>query len=69
MAFILNDVTLGKTHNLATLTLHEDVGKPNRVVYVIVPLTSRVKLATVAQKKTLAKTLAKAALQAAAAAL
>jgi hypothetical protein len=69
MAFILNDLTLGKTHNLATLTLHENVGKQNRVVHVVVPITPRVKLMTVAQKKALAKTLAKAALQEAAAAL
>jgi len=68
MAFVLNDLTLGKTHNLATLTLHETVGKQNRVVHVVVPITSRVKLTT-AQKKTVAKTLAKAALQEAAAAL
>lgn len=68
MAFILHDVTLGKTHNLATLTLHETVGKQNRVVHVVVPLTPRVKLTT-AQKKTLAKTQAKAALQEAVAAL
>jgi hypothetical protein len=69
MAFILNDVTLGKKHNLATLTLHESVGKQNRVVFVVVPVTPRVKLATVAQKKALAKTLAKAALLDAATAL
>jgi hypothetical protein len=69
MAFILNDVTLGKTHNLATLTLHEAVGKQNRVVFVVVPITPRVKLSTVAQKKALAKTLAKAALLDAAGAL
>ena len=69
MAFILNDLTLGKTHNLATLTLHESVGKQNRVVHIVVPLTPRVKLTTTAQKKALAKTLAKAALLDAATAL
>ena len=69
MAYTLNDLTLGTKHNLATLTLHEVVAGQNRVVHVVVPLTPRVKLTTAAQKKALAKTLAKAALLDAAAAL
>jgi hypothetical protein len=68
MAYILNDLTLGKMHNLATLTLHETVAGQNSVVHVVVPITPRVKLTT-AQKKTMAKKLAKAALQEAATAL
>ena len=68
MSYILNDLTLGKTHNLASLTLHETVGKQNRVVHVVVPIIERVKLTT-AQKKAQAKKLAKAAMQEAAAAL
>lgn len=68
MAFIINDVTLDE-YNLAYVTLHETVGRQNRVAHVVVPLTSRLKLTTVKQKKSQAKRLAKAVLEEAAAAL
>lgn len=67
MAFILNDLSLGKI-GLATLTLHETVNGKNRVVHIIVPIAQPSRLTAAMQKKQ-AKTLAKAALQEAAAAL
>lgn len=68
MAFIINEVRLDK-HNLAYVTLHETVANHNRVVHVVVPLTSRTKLTTEKQKKSQAKRLAKAVLEEAASAL
>ena len=67
MAFMLNDVTIGAMPGLATVTLHETVKGQNRVVHVVVPMPhSRL---TPAMRKKQARSLAKAALQAAVAAL
>ena len=68
MPYTLNDISLGTKHNLATVTLHEAVAGQNRVVHIVVPIKERIKL-TAAQKKKQAKTVAKAALLDAAAAL
>ena len=67
MAFILNDITTSINPALAALTLHETVSGQNRVVYVVVPMTGNRQVATQRQKQ--AKTLAKAALRDALAAL
>ena len=68
MAFKLHDVTLGALPGLASLTLYETVKGKNRVVHIVVPIAQQSRL-TLAAKKKQAKTLAKAALQDAAAAL
>jgi hypothetical protein len=68
MAFILNEINVGAMRGLATLTLHETVAGKNRVVHVVVPFSPRRGLLLAAKKKQ-ARTLAKAALQDAAAAL
>ena len=67
MAFIVNDVTVGAMAGLATVTLHETASGQNRVVHVIVPMAPSRQ--TPAMRKKQARSLAKAALQAAAAAL
>lgn len=67
MAFTLNDISIGINPALATLTLHDTVSRQNRVVYVVVPMTGNRQVATQRQRQ--AKTLAKAALKDALAAL
>jgi hypothetical protein len=68
MAFTLNDVTVGAMPGLASLTLHETAKGQNRVVHVVVPIAKQPRQ-TLATKKKQARTLAKAALEAAAKAL
>ena len=66
MAFVLNH--FHTQNGLSTLTLHDAVGDDNRVVYVVVPATAKGRVSA-AQAKSNAKTAAKKALLAAAAAL
>ena len=66
MAFVLNHF---QTQNgLSTLTLHENQGDDNRVVYVVVPTAAKGRVSA-AQAKTNAKAAAKKALISAAASL
>jgi hypothetical protein len=68
MAFTVQDITLQSKHGLATLTMHEIQGDQNRVIHVVVPSPSPSRLTPAGLKKQ-ARAAAKAALQAAAAAL
>ena len=68
MAFIVNDVSVQTKHGLAAVTLHETQGSQNRVVHVIVPLAGGGRQTAAMQAKA-ARSAAKQACQAAAAAL
>ena len=68
MSFIVNDVSIQAQHGLATVTMHEEQGSQNRVVYVVVPLKTSPRQTAAARSKA-ARTAAKQACQAAAAAL
>ena len=68
MAFTLNNISYGSLSGFAVLTLHETVSGKNKVVHVVVPEAPGSKMTPTARKRS-ARSLAKAALQDAAAVL